>query len=146
MNRSKLYDLIYDKADKLFKRYNPCNIRFEKPNLFGDKIIQCKLFEYKNCRTGLCCQGCDYLGELGCTVKSVGCKTGLCNGSTNIDRALSYFDSYYKRLDAPLPMKKELRKLCRLAHKYNFIGGGRKSKEDIFKENQLQLIERKLGR
>lgn len=26
INREKLYDLLYNKADRLFKQYNPCNI------------------------------------------------------------------------------------------------------------------------
>ena len=132
MNREKLYDLIYAKADKLFKQYNPCNIRMEQPDLFAkDKILMCKKYQYENQQNGLCCKRCRYLRSNGCAVKCVGCKTGFCVSSVYMGEALEYFDDCAKQLDVNPLMKKQLRKLHKLAYKYDFIQDGRNSKRYI---------------
>lgn len=59
---SKQYDRLYGLADKLFKKYNPCQIKD------GNCIMN------SNC----CCQGCEYLGKSGCTVKALACKLHIC--------------------------------------------------------------------
>ena len=73
MNREKLYDLIYAKADKLFKQYNPCNIRIE------NNVLLCNTYDdIDNPKPQLCCGGCEYIRLFGCTVKCLACKIGFC--------------------------------------------------------------------
>ena len=71
---SALYDRIYDIADRLLKKHNPCNIRTE-----GTKV-SCT---YRLCETRLCCGGCDKYWDKGCTVKALGCKLFLCGAVRN---------------------------------------------------------------
>ena len=73
INREKLYNLIYNKADKLLKQYNPCNIRTKNNRLICNNGDMC---EEKG--ESLCCSGCEYLGENGCTIKCLECKIGMC--------------------------------------------------------------------
>ena len=75
---SVIYDRVYNIADRLFKKYNPCNIHTE-----GDKVI---------CNGGdkpsntLCCYECSpdcglrsiHYWDNGCTIKCLGCKLFLC--------------------------------------------------------------------
>ena len=75
---SALYDRIYDIADRLIKKHNPCNIHKR-----GDKVICAGKTD--PCKT-LCCYECSPLcglssnnyWENGCTVKCLGCKLFLC--------------------------------------------------------------------
>ena len=81
---SALYDRIYDIADRLIKKHNPCNIRIEtRPHhLFPTKLEEetvCMSY-YVN---SLCCAGCSHHSKNGCTVKSLGCKLFLCSAITN---------------------------------------------------------------
>jgi len=58
----ELYDRLYNHADKLLKKYNPCRIKNGK------------------CANGrFCCYGCKYLNKSGCTVKCLECKLWLCS-------------------------------------------------------------------
>lgn len=72
MNIEKLYDLIYDRADKLFKEYNPCNIHKNK-----DGYTNC--LEYKGFANQLCCLYCHgQYWDNGCTVQCLKCKLFIC--------------------------------------------------------------------
>lgn len=67
MNHGKLskeYDRIYEEADALFKRYDPCQ--------FKDGKCKSEVFPDG------CCEGCVYLGSNGCTIQSLGCKLFMC--------------------------------------------------------------------
>lgn len=63
---SRLYDELYNTASRLREKENPCNI------IEG----HCKYRKY-----GCCCSGCEYLSDVGCTVKSLSCKLWLCKES-----------------------------------------------------------------
>ena len=65
-----LYDQLYSAADKLFKRYKPCQI---KPQAGGFICIR-----HKDPRVGMCCSGCRWLSKNGCTVKALSCKLWYC--------------------------------------------------------------------
>ena len=65
IDRRKLYDLIYNRVDKIIKKYNPCNIQLK------NKGVVCK-------RGRLCCDGCFYLSDNGCTTNCLGCKFTFC--------------------------------------------------------------------
>lgn len=71
---SALYDRIYDSADRLFKRYNPCNIQVK------NNKTKCINSHY-NCNH-LCCQEwtdrCKHW-QSGCTVKCIACKLFICD-------------------------------------------------------------------
>ena len=74
---SILYDRIYDIAERLFKKHNPCNIRIK-----GNKVLcACKVHS-KYRQSSLCCQKisgshCKYWLN-GCTVKCLPCKLFIC--------------------------------------------------------------------
>jgi len=73
---SALYDRIYDIADRLIKKYNPCKIHTK------NKRLCCETYPMGKER--LCCTGCwdnentDHYSFFGCTVKCLKCKTWLC--------------------------------------------------------------------
>ena len=91
IDRSKLYDLIYDKADKLIKEFNPCNIHKGKQG-------RC------SCNAGeTCCNGCQHIGFFGCVIENAGCRVFIC---------------YSERVKYPL-LGKRLKKLERILCKYN---------------------------
>ena len=69
---SKEYDEVYEKAQELFDKYNPCEIKRE-----GSKV-SC-VGGLKQEGNELCCYGCGYLGKNGCTVKALDCKLWLCS-------------------------------------------------------------------
>ena len=73
MNRGKLYDLVYAKTDKLFKKYNPCKIKCVGGNLTCFNPIYSK-----KCWWKLCCEGCKYWSKKGCTIKCLRCKLYVC--------------------------------------------------------------------
>lgn len=77
---SAIYDRIYDIADRLFKKYNPCNIHTTKTG-----FVLCK--EYKTIadvkwaqKRGyfLCCSNCKHQSKIGCTIKCLPCKLFHC--------------------------------------------------------------------
>lgn len=77
---SALYDRIYNIADRLFKKHNPCNIHIT------NGIIHCngctnKRINKRNQKDGcfLCCNICKHQSINGCTIKCLPCKLFLCN-------------------------------------------------------------------
>ena len=66
---SALYDRIYNIADRLIKKHNPCGIQKGK-----NGFVRCL---YSSCEV-LCCGGCIHWNH-GCTVKALACKLYLCN-------------------------------------------------------------------
>lgn len=74
---STAYDEAYSKAQEVFDRHNPCQIRRE-----ADGSVSCA--ESRSPRydgwnySGLCCTGCRYLGPTGCTTNSLACKLWSC--------------------------------------------------------------------
>ena len=86
---SALYDRIYDIADRLLKKHNPCKIYTE------DKYIFCKYHEtgipLRN-KCYLCCSSCEYCSKEGCTVKCLGCKLFLCGLATKERKKLEKID------------------------------------------------------
>lgn len=58
---SIIYDRLYRAAEKILKKYSPCN--------FSNNV--CKL-------NGGCCDLCSHLSKKGCRVKSLACKLWLC--------------------------------------------------------------------
>ena len=99
---SALYDRIYDIADRLFKKYNPCNIQVK------DNKTKCISRRYK-CNY-LCCTyydgQCEHW-ENGCTVKCLACKLFVCaellyeydkNGVQMINKKYRFFVNKVKRL------------------------------------------------
>lgn len=80
---SALYDRIYNIADRLIKKHNPCNIRRTKT----DKLY-CNNYNKKRGESHsgkLCCIGCGrdyenkcYWSESGCTTKCIACKLYSC--------------------------------------------------------------------
>ena len=74
---SALYDRIYDIADGLLKKHNPCNIHSD-----GTKS-SCQCHLHTTHRIHLCCTGCKYISPTGCTVKALACKLFLCPSIKN---------------------------------------------------------------
>ena len=78
---SVLYDRIYNIADRLFRKHNPCNIHFE------DGIVCCTGYpdrkRGKFCQkygSFLCCnKQCSGFSENGCTIKCLACKLYICH-------------------------------------------------------------------
>lgn len=66
VNKSDLYDVLYEQAGRLLKAGNPCNIRIEN----NKKVC--------NGHLASCCAGCKHLGAEGCTVEALSCKLWLC--------------------------------------------------------------------
>lgn len=130
MNRSKLYDLVYDKADKLFKEYNPCKIQCKKEGLTCIKYKKA----HKKCM--LCCAGCKkHWSNKGCTIKCLYCKLYICGAVANKYKANTTF-------------RKRLYKLCKIASKYVLLDGYYMTKRmtlartnyDYSKRNKKELV------
>lgn len=71
---SAKYDELYEKADKILKKYNPCKVE-------GKGACATCLSGRHPDGTGIsfCCGGCQHLGKNGCTVKALSCKLWICN-------------------------------------------------------------------
>jgi hypothetical protein len=94
---SALYDRIYDIADRLFKKHNPCNIHTKNNKVF------CLCYNEKwNKGKGkklLCCSGCvagygidnpgNYWSDEGCITKCLPCKLYLCPEAKRMNKRLS---------------------------------------------------------
>jgi len=99
---SAIYDRVYDIADRLFKQYNPCNIRKK-----GNRVT-C-IGKTDPCKT-LCCYECSpfcnltgyYYWNSGCTVKCLGCKLFLCRPARKKSPILS--KKLYRLKDRALMM------------------------------------------
>ena len=82
---SALYDRIYNIADRLFKKHNPCNICTK------NKKLCCT--GYPTGRERLCCEGCwdmktDHYSLFGCTTKCLACKIYLCTSVNKENKLL----------------------------------------------------------
>lgn len=74
---SQQYDEVYYKAQALFDKYNPCQMEVHSLG---------KLTCVAKSNPGqLCCLGCGYLSDDGCTVMCLGCKVSLCGGAGDHD-------------------------------------------------------------
>jgi len=62
------YDQLYEEADELLKKYDPCDV------VNGE----CAAYRAKFYTTNFCCDGCRHLSSKGCRVKSLACKLWLC--------------------------------------------------------------------
>lgn len=72
---SKLYDKLFNRAQTLFKEYNPCDIQCDK-----DGYISCR--GYTACKDNqLCCTSptCKHWTPIGCSVQSLSCKLWICS-------------------------------------------------------------------
>jgi hypothetical protein len=66
----KAYDAIYDIANGLLRKYNPC--KHDSDGICeGDRL-------YRNGRKHGCCGGCKWLTSKGCRVRALSCKLWLC--------------------------------------------------------------------
>ena len=124
INLSKLHDLIYAKADRLFKQYNPCNIHIDKR-----KQLVCNNPKYDHNKpnqqlqfwNSLCCIGCEYLGNNGCTTKCLGCKVGLCCTESRYWITEDAFDDCCETLKVNKVFRKKLQRLAHVANKYKLV-------------------------
>lgn len=100
------YDQLYKKLNKLIELENPCK-------------ITCS-----GCLKGsdFCCKACKYLGEKGCTVKALTCKTWFCDSAQVSPK-----------------LRKELEAVLREMHHYALYYP-RGSKEDSIKQALKQLL------
>lgn len=123
----EIYDRIYDIADRLWKRFNPCQIKDAETctNHNGKTVYRPK---YK----GLCCVGCTHLGPLGCTVRSLSCKLWTCwvLGSINNPNLPG---------QAPRTLLRNLKRLNKIAHHYGLIAYIRASREETFEFMRLSV-------
>lgn len=122
MNLEKLsikYDRLYEKADRLFKKHNPCQ--------FIDGLC-IKNRKNGGVSNGCCHESCDHLGPRGCTIKSLGCKLFTCD----------YICENHEMLD---------KKICKLRRKAGMKSFSLVpcylTKEDVFR--QLAIIKRWTG-
>lgn len=115
INKSNLYDLLYAKADKLLKEYNPCRIN---KDLFGG--VYCKKYDNDD----LCCGGgngkCKYLSDTGCTTKCLGCKLGLCMSDSRYS-VLRGFHKCCNKFNINSIFEIKMSKLIKIAEKYELI-------------------------
>ncbi len=127
INRWKLYDLIYDKADRLLKQYNPCNIRIK------DNVLVCNnKYMYMEYGEYLCCSGCEYLGEKGCTTKCLSCKTGSCWEGDSWKIA---FNNNLSHISISKIFIHKMDKLKRIMYRYK-LGGCRINKNKKFNKKE----------
>ena len=140
MNISKLYDLIWIKADKLIRRYNPCEIQ----QMYGTSIVTGRGYKasvvcnntymVETRGSKLCCGGCKWLDkDIGCTVKSVGCKVGTCWVDTSWEHIR---ETDLRLANLPDEFVYPMDRLREIAKRYR-IYGIRKSKEETLKNWRL---------
>ena len=97
---SALYDRIYDIADRLFKKYNPCKIHMKNKRIFCE--CHQKGIPLAN-KCYLCCSNCKYCSKNGCIIKCLACKLHRCYGQ-----------------EFPMLFMKRLNKLHKIARSYKF--------------------------
>lgn len=121
-NVSAVYDRIYDIADRLFKKYNPCNHRVKNSIVLcnGKNVEQAKEAQQDN--IFLCCGLCEHNSPTGCTVKCLSCKLYLC-------------PTLHK--DYPL-LSKRLYKLRHITAKYGMYGCF-KTKDEILSLSKQRI-------
>lgn len=84
---SVLYDRIYNIADRLIKKHNPCNIHTK------DKKLCCT--GYPMGMERLCCEDCwnmkiDHYSLFGCTTNCLACKIYLCHAAKKENKLLAH--------------------------------------------------------
>jgi hypothetical protein len=78
----KIYDSLYDRAQAILDKYNPCDIRKDKT---GHVTCTCTRSDSDYCgrtkkqQKQLCCYGCQFLTKNGCRVRCLMCKLHLCH-------------------------------------------------------------------
>jgi hypothetical protein len=70
---SQQYDEVYYKAQALFDEYNPCQVKVHSRGK-----LTCTAYHTPG---PLCCPGCDYHSDDGCTVMNLACKFHLCGNA-----------------------------------------------------------------
>jgi len=95
---SEIYDDLYARASAIVAKYNPC------------KITKGKCHAGRCVKDGLCCGGCRFLGENGCTTQSLICKVWLCfvgvRGYGRDERTDSVVNLYFDEMQ---PIIKEMK-------------------------------------
>lgn len=82
---STTYDRVYNIANKMFKKHNPCNIHTTKKGF----VLCKKFYHYKHVNQQqkqgrfLCCSACEHQSETGCPVKCLPCKLFCCSSVNN---------------------------------------------------------------
>ena len=110
---SKLYDYLYNEADNLLKEFNPCKVKLGACTT----CVGTRSGNIAGVKDGvLCCGGCKYLTNTGCSVKALTCKLWLC-----------YTTYKHNKL---LAEKLHTLRIIACAAK---LTGFRTSKEDVFK-------------
>ncbi len=61
-----IYDQLFQEADELFKKFDPCYV-------IAEKCLRAR-FGGEN----FCCKECKYLSDSGCTIKALLCRLWLC--------------------------------------------------------------------
>jgi hypothetical protein len=106
--QSKLYDRVYDIADKLIKKHNPCNIHTHRGVLCCAEYKYNKYYKNSKLQRALCCANCNdstsnkrksYWSKEGCTTKCIACKLFYCHYVTNkpLIKALRKLNDYSKK-------------------------------------------------
>lgn len=141
IDRWKLYDLIYDKANKLLKEYNPCNIHINTDGVpICNNIDMCSRGGEK-----LCCFQCHYWDN-GCTVKCLGCKITLCHTPSRTFHQEFQFEGDCLKIETNKLFKAKMWKLVRITMRYElFLLHATKEElfEDfpILEENNYELSQ-----
>ena len=130
---SKLYDRIYNIADRLIKKHNPCKIRIKNNKILCAYYTTDKNNEFYLPQNKLCCLYCNkgYWSKEGCTVKALGCKLFLCQAVKNkilkkrFEKLRDYCSKYlsfnYRHIDG-------------LLERYSIVRKYHLSKEDWLKQ------------
>lgn len=116
IDRWKLYDLIYDKANKLLKEYNPCNIRL---NTYG--LLICNNEKYDTGNGKLCCSMCEYQSSKGCTTKCLACKVALCECDNRGWVSKKTFNYCCDWMEVNPRFREKMYKLVKVAQKYKLF-------------------------
>ena len=105
-----IYDRIYELANRMLRRYNPCKI--------DHSGICMRTRARKEHHSNCCCEGCKYLSSNGCKVKALPCKLWTC---------------YFVQKDPKnAHLIKRLDLLLRISYKYGLYGF-RNEREEIVK-------------
>ena len=95
--QSQLYDIFYERADRLLKRYNPCKIQIDKSG-----HTSCVYYRYIHATNDkLCCNYCNnsYWNN-GCTTQCLPCKLYICSCIPGKSRIIRLF--YLLRKEAQI--------------------------------------------
>ena len=115
---SKIYDDLYEQGQKIIDTFNPCEISNDKcARVVDSRFGLSQPFGY------FCCQGCKYLGETGCTTKSLWCKLWLC----------------YSRTEKHKECSKQLDRIHLLSHILGFFDGRRSKEQTLTGMRRLKV-------